>query len=399
MKIKFCLAVFLVLLVNACSLSPKNPPPTEIASIYPNPTSKAPSPIATNLVPLPTPISPLVVTQIVTEAPTGNPVIPPPLSTSTLPIPTTFQFSDDQYMDDRGSEYQFLLSYFNAIRQRLLPMAYYFWNDDPTLAGSYESFVQAHSRLNPDEITVMKAGSSGAAGSIYTTFGVTLKGSKSGVPTSWAGCFTIRTPNPALFDSKDYHSRHFIAERLLEIPVGESPKATLETACAGMDFGMLEISLSNSDSIALVDAKYYVDSRSDPVAIVSSFWNALNRQEYARAYSYFEAPAIFPGPYITFKTGYLDTTNVSGGITAPEKLAATGNWYWKVPVTLNAETKAGLQQAFVGCYIIHQSGPELYVSPSFKPMAIQKAQFETINLSADPATIQAALASACDNLP
>jgi hypothetical protein len=250
MKIKFCLAVFLVLLVNACSLSPKNPPPTEIASIYPNPTSKAPSPIATNLVPLPTPISPLVVTQIVTEAPTGNPVIPPPLSTSTLPIPTTFQFSDGQYMDDRGSEYQFLLSYFNAIRQRLLPMAYYFWNDDPTLAGSYESFVQAHSRLNPDEITVMKAGSSGAAGSIYTTFGVTLKGSKSGVPTSWAGCFTIRTPNPALFDSKDYHSRHLIAERLLEIHVGESPKATLETACAGMDFGMLEISLSNSDSIA-----------------------------------------------------------------------------------------------------------------------------------------------------
>jgi hypothetical protein len=68
-------------------------------------------------------------------------------------------------------------------------------------------------------------------------------------------------------------------------------------------------------------------------------------------------------------------------------------------VTLNAETKAGLQQAFVGCYIIHQSNPELYVSPPFKPMAIQKAQFETISPSADPATIQAALASACDNLP
>jgi hypothetical protein len=202
-----------------------------------------------------------------------------------------------------------------------------------------------------------------------------------------------------LFDSKDYQSRHIIAGKLNEIPAAESPKAAMEAACEGVDFGMLEISITNSDSVELVDGRYYIDSRSDPVALIYSFWNALNRQEYARAYSYFEAPAIFPGPYITFKNGYLDTMNVSGAITAPEKLAATGNWYWKVPVTLNAKTKSGVPQAFVGCYIIHQSDPALCVSPPFNPMGIQKANFKAISPTADAASIQAALNSACDGMP
>ena len=393
----FC--VFFLLLLSACSLTRKNPAPTEIVAPNQNSTITMLAQTATNPEQQPSPSAELVVTQIVTLQPTDNPSVPTLAAANTLPFPATFDFSDWQYLDERGSEYQFIISYFNAIRQHLLPMAYYFWNDDSTLAGSYEAFALAHSAIKPDAISILKMGSSGAAGSIYTTVGLTLKGTKAGVATDWAGCYTIRTPDQGIFDSKEYHPRHFIAGGLIEIPASESPKAAMETACAGVDFGLLEVSIPNSDNVGLVDSKYYIDSRSNPVAIIYSFWNAINRQEYARAYSYFEAPAIFPGPYLTFKAGYLDTINVSGGITPPVKLAATGNWYWKVPITLNAETKSGGQQAFVGCYIVHQSDPELYLSPPFNPIGIQKARFEAISLTADPASIQAALATACDGLP
>lgn len=399
MKIKYCIRLCSLLLLGACSLTPKALPTAGYPSPNPAATADSASPTEANPTPLPPPATQLVITQVVTELPSERPAVPLLPSSDTLLIPTTFNFSDGEYTDERGSEYQFIISYFNAIRQHLLPMAYYFWNDDSTLGASYEAFALAHSAIKPDAISILKMGSSGAAGSIYTTVGLTLKGTKGGVPTNWAGCYTIRTPDPALFDSKEYTPRHFTAGALIETPAGESAKAAMDAACAGVDFGMLEVSIPNSDNVGLVDSKYYIDSRSNPVALISSFWNALNRQEYARAYSYFEAPAIFPGPYLTFKAGYLDTRNVSGEISRPEKLAATGNWYWKVPVTLNAETKSGVQQAFVGCYVIHQSDPALYVAPPFNPMGIQKARFEAISLTADSASIQAALAAACDGMP
>ncbi len=399
MKIKVRLAICLLLLVSACSLIPENRLTADSPSPSPNPGSAKSSPTVPASQQLSTPSAQVMVTQTATEMPLESNVSPTVLSNNALPIPTTLRFSDEQYWDERGSEYQFVLSYFNAIRRTLLPMAYYFWNNDPALAGPYESFAQTHADLKPEEITFVKAGTSGAAGSVYSTLGLIVKGLKGIVPYTWVGCYTIRTPNPALFDSKEYTPRHFTAGRLIEIPAGETANTALETACASVDFGMLEVTISNSDSTESVDAKYYIDSRSDPVALISSFWNALNRQEYARAYSYFEAPAIFPGPYSTFKAGYLDTMNVSGSIPPPEKLAATGNWYWRVPVSMKAETKSGVQQAFVGCYVIHQSDPALYVSPPFKPMGIQKAHFEALSISTDAATSQAALSSACDGLP
>ena len=393
------MAICSLLLVSACSLNPKNQSPADLGTPSLKPTSAESSPTEADPLQQSTPETQLIITQVVTESPSGSPVVPQASSNNTLPIPTSFRFSDEKYWDERGSEYQFVLSYFNAIRHNLLPMAYYFWNDDSSLAGSFEAFAQAHTGLKPEEITFMKAGSSGAAGSIYTTIGFSLRGVKGSVPTNWVGCYIIRTPNPALFDSKEYTPRHFTSGELFEVPSGESPGTAMEAACEGLDFGILEVSILNSDPIDLIESKYYIDSRSNPLALISSFWNALNRQEYARAYSYFEAPAIFPGPYLTFKAGYLDTRNVSGLITPPEKLAATGNWYWRVPVVMKAETKNGVQQAFLGCYIIHQSDPALYVSPAFNPMGIQKAHFEVINPDADPASIQTALRAACDGLP
>ncbi len=53
----------------------------------------------------------------------------------------------------------------------------------------------------------------------------------------------------------------------------------------------------------------YLDDRSTAAALVRSFYNAVNRREYARAYSYFGDHAA--QPYAGFAAGYADTVSVS----------------------------------------------------------------------------------------
>ncbi len=399
MKKKSWLIVASLFAFGACSL---NPTP-QVKTITTPLNTKTATPTSTPVLDLSTSTpeqdNPPVVPPNATETTMGNASTPEGAYSGLITLPATYRFIDGQYLDDRGSEYMFMISYFNAIRQNLLPMAYSYWNDNVDVAGSYDTFVQTYSEIKPDELTITKFGTSGAAGSVYATMAVTLKRTKAGISSEWAGCYTLRTPNPSLFDSADYHNRHFVIGKLIEITSGNTQAEVLKTACKGLEFGMLESALPGPDGLGVIDPKHYVDSRSTPEGVISSFWNALNREEYARAYSYFEAPAIFPGPYVTFRTGYLDTRNVSGVITSPEKLAATGNWYWKVPVIMRSETKNGIQQAYIGCYIVHQSDPQLFISPPYNPMGIQKARFEELSPSADKSALQTALATACEGLP
>ena len=43
-------------------------------------------------------------------------------------------------------------------------------------------------------------------------------------------------------------------------------------------------------AIAQQQQKPYIDDRSSPQALVQSLYNAINRKEFARAYSYFSVP-------------------------------------------------------------------------------------------------------------
>src|SRR2546427_10242 len=49
------------------------------------------------------------------------------------------------------------------------------------------------------------------------------------------------------------------------------------------------------------------DNRASPIDLLASFYNAVNRQEYARAYGYWETP---PSSYDQFAAGYANTAAV-----------------------------------------------------------------------------------------
>jgi hypothetical protein len=119
----------------------------------------------------------------------------------------------------------------------------------------------------------------------------------------------------------------------------------------------------------------YVDDRSDPTAVIVSFYNAINRQEYARAYSYYGDPAA-AGDFATFSKGYAETKHVEllAGAATPE--GAAGSTYYSLPVAIDAEAKDGSHKQYAGCYLLRLANPAIQAEPPFKPMHIEKGELK-----------------------
>src|SRR3569832_598374 len=79
----------------------------------------------------------------------------------------------------------------------------------------------------------------------------------------------------------------------------------------------------------------YLDDRSTPEAVISSFYNAIGRQEYARAWSYYEDGQGVPA-VDAFVKGYSATASVKVSFGQSAQEGAAGSTYWTLPVSLDA---------------------------------------------------------------
>src|SRR5688572_13904829 len=100
----------------------------------------------------------------------------------------------------------------------------------------------------------------------------------------------------------------------------------------------------------------YRDDRSSAVSVLESYVNALNRKEYARAYSYWEENGEVE-PFEDFQAGCAETEAVTLETGALSGEGAAGNLFYTLPVTLHATRSDGNTQTFVGCYTLHVSQP------------------------------------------
>jgi hypothetical protein len=135
----------------------------------------------------------------------------------------------------------------------------------------------------------------------------------------------------------------------------------------------------------------YLDDRSTPEAVVSSFYDAVNRREYARAFAYWEpaAAAIELPAFDDFQQGYADTVSVGVTLGDVSTGVGAGQIYFTVPVTLVATMSDASIQTFVGCYTLHLARPQLQAVPPFRPLAIQRATIEQVDNGADTAALTA----------
>ncbi|MBF9034467.1 hypothetical protein HKCCE2091_09465 [Rhodobacterales bacterium HKCCE2091] len=113
----------------------------------------------------------------------------------------------------------------------------------------------------------------------------------------------------------------------------------------------------------------YLDDRSTPDAVIRSLYNAVNTQQYPRAWSYFEdghRPEFGP-----FADGYGDTVHVEVRTGEVFAEGAAGTTYWQVPTVIEARRTDGSVVVFAGCYTLTQASPYAYDRPPYDPIAIR----------------------------
>jgi hypothetical protein len=127
----------------------------------------------------------------------------------------------------------------------------------------------------------------------------------------------------------------------------------------------------------------YLDDRSSAEAVIRSLYNAIDRHEYARAWSYFgeTKPAK---DFDSFVKGYADTESVevrTGGISGE---GAAGSVFFTVPVAIQATTGSGDQKVFAGCYTLREVNGQIQ-EPPFDPVHIEKGALKPSDESLDKA--------------
>ena len=115
----------------------------------------------------------------------------------------------------------------------------------------------------------------------------------------------------------------------------------------------------------------YLDDRSSAEALVRSLYNAVNRKEFARAYSYFTTP---PADTLdAYAEGYASTASVEVLTGAVGEEGAAGSIFYQVPVAIRAESAGGGTSVFAGCYVVRLASPQIQTEP-FVPMSIESGK-------------------------
>src|SRR5690606_36515255 len=111
-----------------------------------------------------------------------------------------------------------------------------------------------------------------------------------------------------------------------------------------------------------------------------SYYHAINRKEYGRAYSYLDEGAREMS-FDDFVKGYENTKSVKVAVREAQRDPGAGQIYWSLPIAIEAENENGAKDVFGGCYTIHLTNPSMQEGPLFKPMMIMTGTLNSSTLS------------------
>ena len=298
------------------------------------------------------------------------------------------------YLDDRSTATGLIQSYFNAINLKQYLRAYSYW-EKGSKVGPYGPFQQGYQDTASVQVTLGTISGDAGAGQRYFTVPAALVAkTTNGKTQTFAACYTLHLGSPDIQGVPPFNPLA-IATGVAKVATnGTSAKNLLVHACDGLPQGspIVPAPVTNPKDIT---SGNYLDDRSNAVDVLSSLFNAVNRKEYVRAYSYWETNSKV-GPFDKFQQGYAATASVqltTGKVTTGN---GAGQIYYTVPAVLKAKTSGGVTQTFSACYILHLSRPEIQGTPPFQPLAIQSATAKQVSNGSDTDTL---LAKACAGQP
>ncbi len=305
------------------------------------------------------------------------------VASATAAGPMQQQTIQHPYWDDRSGPEQLIQSYFNAINRKEYARAYSYWEAAAAAQSlpAYEDFRAGFAETASVMVWVGWMSQGAGAGQLYYEVPVALQAeTTSGETQAFAGCYTLHLSQPAIQGMPPFRPLAIQAASVQELPTGSGPIAWLATACgeAGGEGQSIAPGIVVPEEPS-VDASRYIDDRSTPVSVLRSYYNAINRHEYVRAYSYWRPQAAqqhLP-PYPQFEQGYAETQSVELQTGTVRTDVGAGQINSAVPIALEAQTTSGATQWFAGCYRLHLSQPAVQ-EPPFEGIRIQSAAVHEI---------------------
>src|SRR5450432_751637 len=291
------------------------------------------------------------------------------------------------YVDNRSSADTVIVSYVNAINRKEYARAYSYWQSGAAQLAPFDQFVQGYATTQSVQVVTGGVVDDPGAGQIFYTVPVTLIATTTTATTqTFVGCYTLHISQPAIQGVPPFQPLGITAAQVQQVANGTNTTALMAQACLSQNGGQSPSTTATPtlDPIA-IDTSRYVDDRSDAVAVLRSLFNAVNRREYVRAYSYWEAGAPQLAVFSQFQQGYLDTQSVllTAGVVNIDMGA--GQIYYSVPVALVSQLADTTIQTFVGCYTLHLGQPQIQAEPPFQPLSISAAQIQQVPNTANPA--------------
>ncbi len=302
-------------------------------------------------------------------------------------------YSADKYLDDRSTPTGLVLSYFNSIIRHEYLRAYSYWQDKTQLP-SFDKFAQGYQDTVSVQVGLGVMGSSVGAGQTYFTVPVLLKSETTGGDQQiYSGCFTVHLAMPSAQATLPYQGLGFQTVDMQKAASGANDSDLLAHACdaTNQQHGTELLQQNPLTDTVDISASNYLDDRSDGVLVLRSLFNAINRHEYLRAYSYWQDKTQVPS-FDQFQKGYENTASVNLTTGMVIQDAGAGQINYSVPTVLKSETTAGEQQTFSGCYILHLAQPAIQATPPFAPLGIRSGNLRQVANNANTADL---LAKAC----
>jgi hypothetical protein len=337
------------------------------------------------------------------STPSGGPAAEPtaaeptavgPTPVSSIPEPADIDPSI--YIDDRSDGVSVIKSLFNAINRKEYARAYSYWatNSNATQPGPFDQFKQGYADTASVQLATGTIGYSVGAGQTYLTVPVVLASeTTTGQMQTFYGCYVLHLGSPTAQASPPFMPLSIISGALQQGANDSDSQALLAQGCQAENgqTGTVPAPPRPTTAPGDISIDRYLDDRSNGLQVVRSLFNAINRHEYLRAYSYWQNAESSPSmaDFNKFQEGYADTASVALQVGQVSTDAGAGQIHYGVPVVLTAQTTQGQMQTFSGCYLLHIANPGLQTEPPFIPLSVDSANVQQVANDADGQTLLA----------
>ena len=405
-RFAFVLLVIGTLLLAACVPATAVPPTAAPATIA-APTDTAAAPTDTTAAPTST-TAPTATTAAATDtaAPSATSApatdtAAPATSAPATNAPATATTSGPEatvapatYIDDRSDPAALMTSFANAINQHQYLRAYSYWRPGAQGLPTFDVYENGYSTTASIDISFGTITGDAGAGQLYYSVPTKLVShlTDNSVQT-YVGCYILHLSQPAIQGVPPFQGLSINSATVNVVANNVDTTTLLGQACSANPGGPLPVTpaLAAND----ISAARYLDDRTDAVQVLRSLFNAVNRQEYLRAYSYWEPGAQGLPTFAQFQQGYATTAAVTLTVGTVTEGAGAGQRYWSVPATLVSRTTANVTQTYVACYTLHLGLPDAQGVPPYQPIGIRSATAKLVANNADTTTLISLMSTAC----